>query len=192
MTKKTWSGALVLLIFFSTSAFGQLTNDSKAGFGLTYNPITVKTVAPFVYCCLPHKGPLTDIESVIAQLMETMQNQKITPMGALFGVYYNSPEEAKPEELQWEFAFPVSPQASPQKPLEKKTWTYRTVATGLHVGPYEKVGKTIGSMEKQLEAEGYSAVGPILERYLDMDPSKVKPEQLRTEIWIPCEKRKKQ
>jgi effector-binding domain-containing protein len=40
-----------------------------------------------------------------------------------------------------------------------------------------------------LDAQGYEATGPVLERYLDQNPMAVKPESLRTEIWVPCRKR---
>ena len=34
-----------------------------------------------------------------------------------------------------------------------------------------------------------NADGPILERYLDEKPETVKPEELRTEVWVPCKKK---
>ena len=39
-----------------------------------------------------------------------------------------------------------------------------------------------------LAANGYESGGPVLERYLDQNPMGMKPEDLRTEIWIPCKK----
>ena len=36
---------------------------------------------------------------------------------------------------------------------------------------------------------GYKAVGPTIEKYLDMDPAAVKPEELRTEINVLVEKK---
>jgi predicted transcriptional regulator YdeE len=40
-----------------------------------------------------------------------------------------------------------------------------------------------------MDANGYVQAGPIMERYLDMNPSELKPEDLKTEIWIPVEKK---
>ena len=70
----------------------------------------------------------------------------------------------------------------------KKIWEHRTVAVAMHVGPYAKAGATIEKMMAWLAANGYESGGPVLERYLDQNPMGMKPEDLRTEIWIPCVK----
>jgi len=149
--------------------------------------LSIKEISPFSYVCIPHKGPFTDMEKVIGTLMSLMQSQNISPTGPMIGVYYNSPDEVGPEELIWEVGFPVAPQVSPQKPLEKKDWNYKVVLAGIHVGPYEDTGKMIANMMDWMKDKGYTAAGPVMERYLDMDPSKVKKEELKTEIWIPVE-----
>ncbi|MFQ6068977.1 MAG: GyrI-like domain-containing protein [Candidatus Aminicenantales bacterium] len=148
--------------------------------------VMVKEVAPFVYCCLHHKGPFTDIQNIIGKMWQAMQSQGIFPMGAMIGVYYNSPGEVKASELEWEIGFPISVQNRVLAPLEKKRWEYKSVASSLHIGPYEETGRTIDKILKWMEEHNFSPTGPILERYLDQNPSKVRPEELRTEIWIPC------
>src|SRR5512136_2074110 len=77
---------------------------------------SIKDVPPFAYCCIPHKGPLTEISNVIGQLVQSMQSQNIfsTVRGPMLGVYYNVPGRVKPEELSWEVGFPVIEQAMPQ------------------------------------------------------------------------------
>lgn len=153
--------------------------------------VTVKEVEPFPYCAVVHKGPLTEIAGVIGQLIGAMQTQGLFPQirGPMVGVYYNVPGQVKDEELSWEVGFVITAQAAPQPPLVKKTWEHRTVAVALHVGPYAKAGETIKAIADWLTAHGYEAAGPILERYLDMNPAAVKPEALRTEIWVPCLKK---
>ncbi len=148
----------------------------------------VREVSPFSYCCIPHQGPFTDIETVIPQLMQAMQVQNIFPRGPMLGLYYNDPNEVSPGELQWEIGFPVMDQAVAQSPLVKKAWTHTTVATAFHIGPYENTGETILKVMEWVTAQGYTQVGPVLERYLDMNPDQVAPEKLRTEIWIPISK----
>jgi AraC family transcriptional regulator len=106
----------------------------------------------------------------------------------MIGIYYNSPDMVKPEDLQWEVGFPVTTPISVRAPLEAKTWNFATVATALHVGPYEKAGETIAKIFEWMSANGYMPVGPVMERYLDMEPSKLKPEELKTEVWAPCQK----
>ena len=150
---------------------------------------TTRDVSPFAYCCIEHQGPFTDIESVIGQLMQALQAQNIMPRGPMVGVYYNSPDQVQPQELKWEIGFPVTEQASPLAPLVKKVWEYKTVVAAVHVGPYEQTGDTIAKVMDWMTQQGYFPAGPSLERYLDMDPSKVDPGKLRTEIWIPVNKK---
>ncbi len=153
--------------------------------------VTVKDVEPFPYCVVSHKGPYTDMAAVIGQLVGAMQAQGLFPQvrGPMVGVYFNSPGETKPEDLLWEAGFVTTAQATPQLPLVKKVWEHKTVAAALHVGPYAKGGETVQRIMAWMAANGYEAAGPVLERYLDMNPMAVKPEDLRTEIWVPCKKK---
>jgi effector-binding domain-containing protein len=153
--------------------------------------VTVKNVEPFPYCAIVHKGPYSDMTAVIGELIGAMQTQGLFPQlrGSMVGVYYNWPGDTKPEDLSWEAGFAITVQATPQLPLVKKVWEYRTVAVALHVGPYDKGGPTVDKIMAWMAAQGYEAAGPVLERYLDMNPMAVKPEDLRTEIWVPCKKK---
>ncbi len=152
---------------------------------------SVKEVSPFSYCCIPHKGPFTEIEGVVTQLTHAIQEQKIAPAGPMIGVYYNSPEMVKPEELMWEIGFPVSAQVEVKAPLEKKEWKFTHVVSALHKGPYEETGKTYIKMFEWMQANKLMLAGPVMERYLTMPTPDTKPEDLRSEVWIPCQKGKK-
>ena len=151
---------------------------------------SVRETKPFTYCSIAHKGPLADMSAVIGHLMQAMQSQGLfaSVRGPMIGVYYNTPGQVKPEELSWEVGFEVSEQASAQAPLEKKTWNYVTVAAAVHTGPYAKVGETIQRLMDWIKAQGFTTSGPVFERYLN-NPMQVKPEELRTEIWIPAKKK---
>jgi len=151
--------------------------------------VTVKQVGSFVYCSLPQKGSFSEIQNAIGKLLQNMRSQNVFPTGPMLGIYHNSPDQVKPEELSWEVGFPVNDQAMVQAPLEKKQWTDLTVAAALHVGAYEKTAETITEIYAWMAANGYVQTGPLVERYLDMNPMQMKPEDLRTEIWIPCAKK---
>ncbi len=151
--------------------------------------VTIQQVEPFPYVCLPHSGGFDEIEAVIGQMWQSMQEQNIFPMGGMIGVFQADPTQVEAKNLKWEVGFPVSEQAAPQSPLEKKSWVFTTVATAMHVGPYDKTGDTIAEMYKWIYANGYVADGPILEKYTDVDPEKVDPNALKTEIWIPVKKK---
>ncbi len=150
--------------------------------------VTVKEAEPFIYCCRPHKGPISDIQDVIGQMILDMQTQNIQPMGPMIGVYYGDPVSQKPESAEWEVGFPVIEQAVFQPPLIKKQWIYKTVAAADHIGPYENTPETIGQILIWMAANGYEQNGPVLERYVS-DPAQTSPAGLKTEIWIPCRKK---
>jgi len=174
-----------LLVFFlvnQVSLASALKGDSEQ------DSFSIEDISPFSYVCISHKGPFSDMEKVVGTLLSSMQSQNIRMTGAMFGVYYNSPQTVRPEELIWEVGFPVSPEAIPQRPLEKKLWNFTNVLVGLHIGPYAESSQTIDRMKEWMKVNNYVSDGPVLEKYLDMDPSSLLPEGLRTEIWIPCRK----
>lgn len=175
--------AAVLLVGSSAAGAGSL---AASGQELA---VTIQQVEPFPYICLPHSGGFEDIEAVIGQMWQSMQEQNIFPMGGLIGVYHSDPAKVEAKSLKWEVGFPVSEQASPLEPLQKKHWVFATVASAMHVGPYDRTGETLAKMGDWLEANGYEAAGPILEKYMDMNPATVDPKDLKTEIWIPVKKK---
>jgi len=189
--KKRWLKTLVFtlvltLIFsialiwaFSSSEGQQLPAPGK---------VEIRQVEPFVYCSLSRKGSFSEIEAAVGELMQHMQNQNVFPTGSMIGVYHGDPSLSDPDSIQWEVGFPINEQAFVQAPLQKKKWTFTAVAVGVHEGPYEKTGETILKMREWLEENGYVQNGPVLERYLDPDPSRTTPDRLKTEIWLPCKK----
>jgi len=187
--KKTIS-VLALLLFVSASSISPAINNQEQT--SENEPVSLKEISPFSYCCIPHKGPFSEIEKIITQLMKAIQEQNIPPAGAMIGIYYNSPDEVtKAEDLEWEVGFPVAPQVVVQAPLEKKQWEFTPVASAIHTGPYEETGQTIFKILKWMEDNKLIQTGPVLERYLTMPTPETKPEELRTEVWVPCRKGEK-
>jgi len=151
---------------------------------------SIKEVPPFAYCCIVHKGPISDITSVIGQLMQAMQEQNIFSAirGPMVAVYNSAQTPADSPEFSWEVGFVVTEQTMPQAPLVMKVWSHNTIAAATHVGPYQKIGETIEKLKAWVGAQGYTADDPLMERYLN-NPMQVKSEELRTEIWIPVIKK---
>jgi effector-binding domain-containing protein len=183
---------ILFLAFFLASFTGQSLFLFSAKLSAQQLPapgqVEIREVEPFVYCSLSREGSFSEIESAIAELMRYMQLQNVFPTGPMIGIFHGDPTLSDPNKIQWEIGFPVDQQAFVQAPLQKKQWTFTTVAVGVHEGPYEKTGETILKMREWLENNGYVQNGPVLERYLDSDPSKTTPDHLKTEIWLPCKK----
>ena len=74
-------------------------------------------------------------------------------------------------------------------PLLKGECKATKMAVYLYVGPYEKVGDAYTKLFQFIDQNGFQAAGPTMEKYLDMNPDAVKPEERRTEINIPVEKK---
>ena len=74
--RKTKLFAIIFLIGFS---FLMAIGHTKAP--MTNVDVTVKQISPFAYCCLPAKGPYSNIEKAIGQLIPTMETQRIFPTG---------------------------------------------------------------------------------------------------------------
>jgi AraC family transcriptional regulator len=171
-------------------ALGILLTLAAVGHGFQDNTVpALKEIEPFAYCAIAHQGPISDISGVIGQLIQEMQGQNLFSAirGPMVGIYYDDPSQTDAADLSWEVGFIVTAQAAPEAPLIKKVWDHPTVASIIHVGPYGKNGETIGRLVAWMKAGGYVADGPLLERYLN-NPMQVKPEELRTEIWIPYRK----
>jgi effector-binding domain-containing protein len=171
-------------------AMGIFVALAAVGHGLQDETVpALKEIEPFAYCAIEHTGPLSEVSAVVGQLIEEMQGQNLfsTIQGPMVGIYPLESVSMDSADLSWELGFIVTAQAEPQAPLIKKVWDHPTVAAVIHAGPYEKIGATIDKLMAWMKAEGCVAEGPLLERYLN-NPMQVKPEELRTEIWIPCRK----
>jgi effector-binding domain-containing protein len=182
MRKQIYLAITACLIF---SLAGLSTSMGNPAFG--QDKFSIKEIPAFSYVCLPCKGPISNFGDKIGELTQFLQMQNIAPMGPLIGVYYSDPNMTKPEDLMWEIGFPVM-ESNAQDPLRFKQWTFTTVLEGTYTGPYDKLAGIYAEMLAWLDANGYVQAGPIMEKYLS-DPNSTRPEDYKTEIWIPCRKK---
>lgn len=180
--------ARVLPLICLTAALAFLPASGLPASGADRTAPAVKTVSPFVYCSISHKGPYSGIPQVIPGLIAAMKAQNLFPLvrGPMIGVFHGSLTAAAPGEPNWEIGFIIDGQASLRPPLDKKAWEFRTVIAAFHTGSYESIDRTIGEMTAWMEAAGYEQAGPVLERYADAGDDT---SRSRTEIWIPCRKK---
>ncbi len=142
-----------------------------------------------VFCVVQEfKGPYDTMTKSINLYINEFFKQGLVPEGPLYSIYLNSPQGVKPEELKWAVGFSVNQKTEPKEPLKKMELNYKKAAVYMHVGPYSKLGGSYTKVFKYIEDNGYKLFGPTFERYLD-DPMQVKPENLRTEIVMPVEKK---
>ena len=151
--------------------------------------VVIQDNAPYAYAYLECKGSYQQIPAKINEFMGAFFKQGLMPAGNFFGMYLNSPAQVKEEELLWRLGFPVAGSAPVAAPLQRGEFNFSKVAVLLYVGPYEKVSEDYGKIMAFIEKSGYKPAGPCIEKYLDMNPEAVKPEERRTEINVPVEKK---
>jgi AraC family transcriptional regulator len=156
---------------------------------LSGQEVVIQDTTPFTYAYLECIGPYSQIPAKIGAFMQEFFKQNLMPAGNFFGMYLNAPGQVKEEELQWRLGFPVAAESAVAAPLLKGECKATRAAVYLHVGPYDQVGAAYAKVFEFAEKNGYKVAGPPMEKYLDMDPAAVKPEDLRTEINIPVEKK---
>jgi effector-binding domain-containing protein len=148
--------------------------------------ITEKQLAPLL--ALTHRTPVT---------MQTMGDG----IGAAFGVlvehaaktganWAGPPFILYPETCEGEFeiavCMPVVPGAVGGDRVALEEVPGGSVASTVHVGPYNEVGKAYVALQKWMTDNGRRPAGMMREIYLN-DPDSVPPEQLMTEVDWPIE-----
>ncbi len=151
--------------------------------------VTVKEIEPFSYCGVPHTGNFNDMTTVLNSLLGMMANQNIAPSGDLIAIYHLSPAGGIPDRIEYEVGFPVTSQAFPQPPLTKKEWQYTRIASAVHRGDYDASADTIEEILAWIDANGWVQECPILGRFTVIPSPEVRTRDLRTEIWIPIERK---
>lgn len=143
--------------------------------------ITEKQLAPQL--ALTHHTPVT---------MQTMGEG----IGAAFGVlvehaaktgahWAGPPFILYPEDCEGEFeitvCMPVVPGAEGGDQVAVEEVPGGTMASTVHVGPYNEVGQAYVALQKWMTDNGRRPAGKVREIYLN-DPDAVPPEELLTEI----------
>jgi AraC family transcriptional regulator len=150
--------------------------------------VEIKEIESFWYAGMEFGGPFEQMEKSVQKYFGEFFKQGLTPAGPLLGVFFNDPSLVKPEELKWEVGFPVSKDANVQPPLKMVEFKKTTAAVYLHIGPHENMDKSYEKIFKYVEDNGYKIVWPVYDKYLN-NPMQVKPEELKTEMIIPVEKK---
>lgn len=149
---------------------------------------TVKEVGGVWYAYMEFTGPYTDMQKQINTFIAEFFGQGLTPAGPSLGLYFNSPQEVKPEELKWAFGFIVIPECTPKEPIKKMELKKQQAVVYLHKGPYANLSKSYEIAWKFIKDNGYKVIWPVYDKYLN-NPMEVAPENLETEIVIPVEKK---
>ena len=105
------------------------------------------------------------------------------------GISHDSPDITPEEKIRYDACITVKGAVKPEGEIGVQTIAGGRYAVFLHKGPYKNFNKTYD----HIMAEWYPESGekfrdlPCFEVYLNRDPRRTKPENLRTEIHVPIE-----
>ncbi len=150
--------------------------------------VKIVDATPFAYAYLECRGSYAQIPAKINEFMGAFFQQGLIPQGSFFAMYLNAPAEVKEEDLLWRLGFPVSDNADVAAPLKRGDCRAAKIAVCLHVGPYDQVSGAYARVFAFIGDQGFKPSGPCIEKYLN-NPMEVKPEELRTEINVPLERK---
>lgn len=146
--------------------------------------ISVKDTEAMTVVFLEKKGPYQETGKAMMELFELMGKKELKPRNFPMGFYYDDPEKVAPEETKYEVLSQFVGEFKGDKELKVKEIPAQKVATVLYVGAYEKCMPTYKELYGWIAKNNFEVCGPSMEKYLN-DPSKVKPEELKTQISVP-------
>jgi effector-binding domain-containing protein len=103
------------------------------------------------------------------------------PMGPPFVIYH----EFAADGIDAEVCVPVGSLVAASGHIQARTLPEMTVASTLHVGPYEECDAAYAALNEWISRTGHEAAGPLLERYLNGPGDVTSPAEYRTQVEVP-------
>ncbi|MCP4358500.1 MAG: AraC family transcriptional regulator [Chloroflexi bacterium] len=107
----------------------------------------------------------------------------------MIGISHDSPDITDGRQLRYDACMTVPEETDPEGEIGKQTIAGGKYAIFLHKGPYENFSQTYDAIFKDwLPGSGMELRNvPTFELYLNRDPRRTKPENLKTEIHVPVQ-----
>jgi AraC family transcriptional regulator len=133
---------------------------------------------------LEKKGPYGETGKAMEELYTLLGKKELKPRNYPMACYYDDPNTVDPKETKYEVFTEFVGEFKGDKDLKVKEIPAQKMAKMLYVGPYEKCEPAYKELYGWIAKNNYEICGPSYEKYLN-DPSKVAPEELKTEILVP-------
>ena len=134
-------------------------------------------------------GPYSEASAAaFAALMPFAYRHKLVSKETQFiGISHDSPDITAAEKLRYDACITLEQAIEPQGEFGLQTIAGGRYALFVHKGPYETFDQTYYLIFGQWLAQSGERLRdvPVFERYLNRNPGRTKPENLRTEIYIP-------
>ncbi|MDH5546229.1 MAG: AraC family transcriptional regulator [Gammaproteobacteria bacterium] len=116
-------------------------------------------------------------------------NKLMKPDTKMIGVSYDSPDITAADQLRYDACITYEGNVQEKGEVGKQTLAGGRYARFLHKGSYDQLDKVYNSIFADWLPNSGEQVRdqPLFEIYLNRDPRKTKPENLRTEIYLPLQ-----
>lgn len=105
---------------------------------------------------------------------------------ARYGISHDNPNLIEEDSLRYDACLELSDRINPKGEVAKKQISGGKYAVFVHEGPYEFIGKTFQNISDWIVETGVNLRdAPSVQKYLHLDHSGVKEEDLRTELYVP-------
>lgn len=103
-----------------------------------------------------------------------------------YGISHDNPKVIEEHNLRYDACLELSESINPKGEVAKKKIAGGKYALFLHKGPYEVIGETFKNVGDWIVETGADLRDePSFQKYLNLDPTGIKEEDLRTEIYVP-------
>jgi AraC family transcriptional regulator len=176
------------------SAFRQAKQDALAPIRRADQapPIDVRLerMPPTTIAFARHVGPYTEVGAAWKILMKWGWSRMVFAKARTFGLCHDDPDATDPSRIRYDACMIVPAGTKTKHGVQLRELPGSTYAVTLHQGPYSLLGETYAALLAHIALHKIDGRArrlrdpPSLEQYLN-DPRKTKPEDLRTEIWMP-------
>lgn len=159
-------------------------------------PFKIETIEPIDVYCVRHIGDYMKIGEAYQTLMGFMYNQKIKFKKNVMGkdaftymISYDDPSITDTDKLRSDACVSATDELDLPDEIKRQKIAGGKYAVFLHKGAYEKLKDTYDAIYNGWVKSNDVKLRdtPSFERYLNKDPRRTKPENLKTEIYIPVE-----
>lgn len=167
----------------------EFSKESKIKKGLKMLKPSIVDMKPAEVLCVRKTGAyMKSADEAWQSIAEFARaNDILENVTARYGIAHDNPKITESELIRYDACLLVNdPQIKPSGEVMSKTIAGGKYAVFVHEGAYETLDITYNAVSDWIVQNGVEVDNrPIVQKYLDLDPRGVKPEDLRTEICLP-------
>ena len=114
------------------------------------------------------------------------ENELFEKAVARYGISLDNPTVIEENKLRYDACLELNGKISPKGEVSHKQIAGGKYAVFMHKGPYSLIGETFKDIGDWIVESGVSLRNePSFQKYLDLDPTGIKEEDLRTKLYVP-------